>query len=175
MKQHQLFLRGARSGSRALIHLRRIGHFEFGEDHRAINTGDHQLNRETHDLWDTGDEVRGWARYWNHIYGWIADQLETRAEIRLASKVIRFEDLCSGTETTLLRMFDRCELEAEDVIAEFTPRIQSPNYNRPKFSDDDLAVIAEETVPAATRFGYETGTGSVTSPRKASLQAAVSN
>ncbi|HET8702102.1 MAG TPA: sulfotransferase, partial [Nitrococcus sp.] len=38
MKQHALFCEGSRRSPRALAHLQRVGHFEFGLDRRPVNT-----------------------------------------------------------------------------------------------------------------------------------------
>ena len=47
MKQHRLFLDGQRGNPRAVRHLRRVGHFEFGQDRRAINPGDNWPTAES--------------------------------------------------------------------------------------------------------------------------------
>ena len=73
MKQHRLFLDGQRDNPAAQRHLRRVGHFEFGEDRRPIRIGDGATTRDIAELWQAGEEVRGWARYWAQVHHHIAD------------------------------------------------------------------------------------------------------
>ncbi|WP_256206685.1 sulfotransferase [Pseudomonas sp. BAY1663] len=40
IKQQRLFVAGERAEPRALEHMRRVGHYEFGLDRRPINVGD---------------------------------------------------------------------------------------------------------------------------------------
>ncbi|HSH42853.1 MAG TPA: sulfotransferase, partial [Arenicellales bacterium] len=75
MKQHKLFCKAQKDNPKALTHLRRAGHFEFGLDRRPINTGDHEEVERILALWNSGREVDGWARYWDHTHAFIADRL----------------------------------------------------------------------------------------------------
>ena len=76
MKQHDLFVRGQTANAKAREHLRRVGHYEFGLDRVPINTGNQAMADKVVELWDSGNEIEGWALYWNDLYGYIADRLE---------------------------------------------------------------------------------------------------
>ncbi|MEX0871758.1 MAG: sulfotransferase, partial [Aquisalimonadaceae bacterium] len=62
MKQHRLFRAGQQAHHRAVEHLRRVGHFEFGLDRRPVNTGDAVAVEHILRCWRDGAEVEGWAR-----------------------------------------------------------------------------------------------------------------
>src|SRR5699024_2791808 len=109
MKQHRLFIDGERAQPKALAHMQRVGHFEFGLDRRAINIDDEAI-AEVESCWNNGDEVTGWARYWALIHNHIADQLANDPDLNAAAKVIRYEDLCQSPHEQLRQMFEHCGL-----------------------------------------------------------------
>ena len=155
MKQHRLFLDGQRDNPAAQRHLRRVGHFEFGTERRPIGIGDGTTTAEIVTLWQAGEEVRGWARYWAQIHHYIADLIEQERGLRVAIRIVRYEDLCASPLETLRDMLDHCALPAyEPFLSDAAGRLHQPTYYRPRFSDEDLATIAEETAEAAGRFGY---------------------
>src|SRR5690606_8458888 len=94
MKQHRLFCAGQNEEPRARRHLARVGHFEFGLDRRPISAGDPRGALHIAALWRDGHEVEGWARYWAHIYRFVADRLEANQQLRDAVLVVRCEDVC---------------------------------------------------------------------------------
>lgn len=155
MKQHKLFSEGESRHPRALEHMRRIGHFEFGLDRRPINVADGTMPAILR-AFDSGLEVRGWALYWASLHNWLADRLEADEVLRQAVQVVRFEDLCRESEPTLRRLFDHCRLpDSAGLVAAAAERMRMPSYYRPDFSEDELATIAELTDGAARRLGYE--------------------
>lgn len=154
MKQHRLFVRAERRFPRVLAHMRRSGHYEFGLDRRPINPGHREATVEIERLWATGDEVRGWARYWALLYGWMADQLEEHPRLSQATEVIRFEDLCDQPAETLERIRRHADLPADSGYRAFVDRVRAPAYYEPSFSDAERFTIEEETSAVAARFGY---------------------
>ena len=40
-----------------------------------------------------GEEVEGWARYWSHVYGYVAHRLDANARLREAALLVGFEGL----------------------------------------------------------------------------------
>ena len=155
MKQHRLFCEGERGNGRALAYMRRVGHFEFGLDLRPINCGDGGAVREIQALWEAGEEVRGWARYWAMIYGHVADSLDQDPALREAAMVLRYEDLCDRPEETMQRMMEHCGLVIDKaVLARFAGRLKPPGYYKPDFSESGLAMIAHETRAVSETFGY---------------------
>jgi len=155
MKQHRLFCAGAREEPRAVAHLQRVGHFEFGPDRRPITAGDPDEACRIARLWANGHELEGWARYWNHIYRFVADRLTANPELRQAALIVRCEDLWSAPGRTLARILDHCELSYTDAFVDnLAGRIRVPSYYRPDFSRSELEMISAHTSRTAARFGY---------------------
>lgn len=154
MKQHKLFCEGETQYARALAHMQRVGHFEFGLDLRWINVGNTSIISEIETLWKQGEEVRGWARYWAMIYHFLADQLAARPQLQHAAKVVRYEQLCDSPQETLTAILDHCELDDTTARDAFAEKISAPTYYKPKFTDEEITVILEETTAVAERFGY---------------------
>lgn len=157
MKQHRLFCEQEAANVKALAHMQRVGHYEFGLDRRPINPGDDGRTAEIRELWAQGREVEGWARYWAMIYGYLAARLEAGGALAERSLVVRYEDLCQSPEPTLRGIFSHCGLDPPaPLITQATEALHLPDYYRPRFSDAELALIAEITAAAASRFGYTT-------------------
>jgi hypothetical protein len=155
MKQHRLFCEEERRDPRILQHMRRAGHFEFGLDRRAINVGDPAAAAGIEALWREGQEIRGWARYWAMLYGFVLAQRERDPLVREASLIVRYEDLCDAAEATLGRVFAHAglELSAEERAA-MAARLSRLTYYRLSFTPEEEAIIAEETAAVAGPLGY---------------------
>jgi hypothetical protein len=155
LRQHERFSAACRDNPRGLAHLRQTGHFEFGLDRRPINTGDAARTAEILQLWRDGEELRGWARYWNQIYGYVAERLQRNERLREAALVVRYEHLCESSDTVVRSVLQHCRLTAdESLIRAFADRLSAPDYYRSRFTDGELAVIREETCSTAACFGY---------------------
>lgn len=155
MRQHALFCEGEVANPRALAHLRRVGHFEFGLDRRPINTNDGETTAAVIELWQRGEEIRGWARYWSQIYRHVLDELAANEALRESAMVVRFEDLCRDPATKLSAVLEHCRFAPpERLLADLNGRVRAVPSGGSMFSEQDLAVIREETEEVAKRFGY---------------------
>ncbi|GAB3679111.1 sulfotransferase [Salinisphaera aquimarina] len=155
MKQQRLFEAGEKAHPRALEHMRRVGHFEFGLDRRAINPGDNAAVEHIEKLWADGQEVEGWARYWALVYADLKDRLESDARLNDACLVVRFEDMCRDSLEILRQVYSHCGLSiSDDDLATAADRLHEPGYYKPAFSDAELEQIREITGPVAARYGY---------------------
>jgi hypothetical protein len=155
VRQHEWFSQGQRKHPRALAFMRRSGHFEFGRDRRPMNLGDGERVRAILRAWAAGEEVRGWAYYWDMVYGRLARLLDADAQVRAAVRIVRFEDLCDAPAETIRALLDHCALPAgERVVAQFAPAIRTPDYYQSSLSSAELALIHEETAHTASRWGY---------------------
>ena len=56
---------------------------------------------EVERLWADGEEVRGWARYWNSLYRFLARQRASDPVLGEATLLVRYEDLCERPRETL--------------------------------------------------------------------------
>ena len=152
MKQHRMLSEGQRRQPRALAHFQRIGHFEFGADFRPINTGNVAPVREIQELLSRGEDVRGWARYWAMIYGFVADRLEANPELRQAAIVVPFEELCARPEAVLEKLCAHCHLDAAGIVQQYAARLHLPTYYTANFSASDREAIEQETAPTRARL-----------------------
>jgi hypothetical protein len=155
IKQHRLFCEGETGNPKALEHMRRVGHFEFGLDRRPINAGDDAAIKEIESLWQDGREVEGTARYWAHLHGFLADQLDADPVLRDAALIVHFEDLCAAPAETVERLYQHSRLtlspERRDCLAR---KIAAPSYYRPDFSVEETALIERITGPVSARFDW---------------------
>src|SRR5260370_34833607 len=101
MRQPQRFSEGHGKHARALAYMQRSGHFELGLDRRPMNLGDRERVRGILRAWGEGEEVRGWAMYWDMVYGYLARLLASEAPLRAAALVVRFETMCAAPVETL--------------------------------------------------------------------------
>jgi Sulfotransferase family len=155
MKQDRLFKAEEARDPRILKHMQRVGHFEFGLDRRASNVGDPAAAAEIERLWCQGQEVRGWARLWAMLYGFVLDQKERDQGLARAVHLVRYEDLCDRPEATLTQAFAHAELPLEPgELAPLAARLSQPTYYDPGFTPAEEAVIAEETRAVRARLGY---------------------
>jgi hypothetical protein len=142
------------------MYLDRVGHFEFGKHRRPIHLGDSTRIREIEELWQSGCQVRGWARYWALVHDYLYQQMESNSELRNAIHVIRYEDLCDDPLSSLSKLFDHCGLYdnrthlSSSQIEEFANLIRKPTYYTPQFSNEEESAIVEETEVVAAKFGY---------------------
>lgn len=154
IKQHRLFSRIGRQDPRTLASLQRSGHFEFGLDLRPINFGDPGAVRRIQELWGTDEDVRGWAAYWALAYAHVADLLDSDADLRERTMIVRYQDLCTSPTTTLAAAYAHAGLAADpDLITRQAADISAPVYYDPGFTAEELAAIEQETRHVTTRFG----------------------
>ena len=155
-KQHRLFCEEEARDARILAHMRRVGHFEFGLDRRAVNVGD-DTAASIERLWAEGQEIRGTARLWASLYGFVLRQLEEDEELRQQILIVRYEDLCDRPEETLRRLVEHVELPFDAAaMAALAKRISRPTYYQPDLRVDEEQALREETTRVANALGYET-------------------
>jgi hypothetical protein len=158
LRQHQRFSQGQRGNRRALAVMRRSGHFEFGLDRRPMCLGDPERVRRITQAWAAGHEIRGLAMYWDMVYGYLGRLLAENAEVRAATLVVRFEDLCESPAQTLQSLLQFCQLpDFEPIVERFVPSVSYPDYYRSALTDVECDVIREETRASAGVWGYEYG------------------
>lgn len=159
MKQHRLFTEGTRAHPRSVAHLDRVGHYEFGANRTPVNAGadTHVGISAVRRDWAEGREVRGWARYWAHLYGWLRARLDAEHDLLDATLVVRYEDLCVDTGQVLRRILEHTGFEqhADEVLGRFEDTISAPTYYAPDFTDDELDTLRAATSEVAAKFGYE--------------------
>lgn len=152
MKQHKLFSRGQEQSADARLYLAQIGHFEFGLDRTPINV-DAEKTQEVIELWNSGDEVGGWALYWATIHHHIADVLEGNQAVRDRAMILPYEEVCADPLAYSRAIAAHCGLGEDTSMTDWaTDNIRAQKYYRPDFSDEDIARIDELTGPALARL-----------------------
>lgn len=154
MRQHDRFQQVGREHPRARRHMRRAGHYEFGLDLRPINVGDQDAIVRIQRLWSSGEEVEGWARYWSMIYRHVADVCDAEPDVRVATFVVRFEDLCRAPGEVMQWVQRHAGLPGKELPKLAEQRIRAPDYYRQPFTPEQRRLIWECTAETASRFGY---------------------
>jgi hypothetical protein len=105
--------------------------------------------------WSRGEEVRGWARYWDMVHVHLARILDFDSRVRDAALVVRFDDLCDAPAKTIRSVLNHCALpDVKPILSKYAETIRRPDYYASSFSPSDLAAIREETDRTASGWGY---------------------
>ncbi len=152
-RQQQIFADAQRADRRAADYLAALGHFEFGLDRRPINMGDQGAIDAILAAWEAGEELKGLALYWRHLYGGLADQLAAETALNARVAVVRFEALYAEPVPTLRQILDHCGLDADP--APLAARLKPPRLYRPSIPPAEAAAVDAICGPVAARYGYE--------------------
>jgi hypothetical protein len=134
--------------------MQRSGHFEFGLDRRPIHVGNSELLQQIRRAWESGEETLGWSIYWDMVYRYLADLLDSHEGVRKASLVVRFDELCEEPQRVLKDVFEHCRLtDYLTILDKYVPTIRRPNYYESPFSLGELAQIRNQTDQTAERWG----------------------
>jgi hypothetical protein len=154
-KQHALFVAASSGNPAVRDHLRNVGHFEFGPDRRAINTGELARVHDIEAHWAKAEEALGLAKHWSLVYGFIRRTLDGNPALREAAMIVRYEDVCGSAEKTILRILEHCELSAPpEIVQAYATRFTPPTYYKPIFSADEQDQIRSVTKEVAALYGY---------------------
>lgn len=167
VKQHRLFVAGERANPKALAHMQRLGHYEFGLDRRVINVGDGEQAERIRSAWDEGRDVEGYSRLWSEVYGFVHRQLAEDPALREQTLLLRYEDLCRDPAGTLTGMLGHVGLEAAapETVRHYSDKISPPTYYDPGFGPRELHTLDALTRDTAKLFGYGTDPGETCSER----------
>lgn len=150
LKQHQLFLEAELRDPKILAHMKRVGHFEFGLERKAVNCGNPEDSLKIQQLWAEGKDIEGYALQWKVIHDHLAEQI-----LREEVLCVRYEDLCGDSEQVLKELFVHCQLlGAEKVIQDYQKKLSLPRYYQQGFSPRERECIEEMTGQCAAKFGY---------------------
>jgi hypothetical protein len=154
MRQHERFTSAGNADPRVTARLAAMGHFEFGKDRRPIHTGDDARQEEILNAWNSGQEVRGWALYWDALHRFLHAQLEANPELKSQCLVVRYEDLCTKPADTIRAVLSHGGFPDSGTAEVWKNRIRAPDYYESSLSDADRALIKELTKETAAKFGY---------------------
>ena len=155
IKQHKIFCKGQKQNPKALTHMQRTGHFEFGLDRKIINVGNNEVVKTIRRYWDLGREVEAYATVWNSVYGYVYDAVTNDKYLRSSICFVRYEDLCKEPISVIKRICKHVEIEASECILEnYAKSISLPNYYSTNLSGNDVGKVQAITKRVAGFFGY---------------------
>lgn len=156
MRQHARFATAGKEKPRIVSHMAQAGHFEFGLNRIPIHSGDTERVTQIENAWENGEEVRGWALYWDMLYRFVYNQLMQDRALAKQVLVLPFEELCEKPKETLDQLFRHSafpvNVQERDALA---TNIRTPDYYTHNLSDSDLDMIHAITANTAELFGYE--------------------
>jgi len=147
MRQQQRFSANTQAKSMA-----RTGHFEFGPNRTPINIGSPRMP-EIQKAWKNGQEVRGWALYWNEIYRFIYEQLQQLPGLKQQVLIVPFESLCGQPSEIINKLEGHTNIYGIDPSWE--KAVRAPNSHASGFSNEEIMLI-ENITGETTRLFYST-------------------
>ncbi len=155
MRQHRRFSELGRVDGSLVQHMSQVGHFEFGLNRIPIHTGDQERYREITHAWSQGDEVRGWALYWDAVYRHVYDQIQSMPKLRDQTRFVRFETLCADPGESIRALLVHSLLSPDaSLVASWERAVKAPEYEPSQFSHEDLALIRRLTNHTANLYDY---------------------
>lgn len=155
MRQHERFCSAGEKNPRVVRQMMISGHFEFGPGRQPIHAGDARRVQDIQEAWRRGDEITGWALYWDMLHRFLRQQLQCNAALEKQALVVRFEQLTSQPKETLRTLLAHCGF-AEDAawLDRQATALHAPDYYQPLLSEADTARITEIAGETARWFGY---------------------
>jgi hypothetical protein len=159
VKQDLIFRAMEKHDPRLLHWISIIGHREFGSIKKAINLDNTDVVNEIKRCWkEDTSHVKGWAIYWNAVYGYVHRLLRDSKKCREATLVVKYEDLCEQPEEIINAILSHTGLEKAKyarLMTNHKEKIRKPDYYIPCFSDEEYSEILKTTAKVATKWGYE--------------------
>ncbi|MFW9886863.1 MAG: sulfotransferase [Candidatus Thorarchaeota archaeon] len=135
-----------------------IGHREFGSAKICINFGNSKTVEKIRNLWSSARTyAHGWAVYWDEVYSYLFDKLNSNSSLADASIVVRYEDLCEFPERTIDAIVQHVEIDSgsfRPIKEYYSSRLAKPTYYRTEYTEQEQHDILRETEKTASKFGY---------------------
>lgn len=150
LKQDALFCRFDAEDPAVSAHLARIGHYEFGPHKRAFHLGDADEAAAIGACYARGALAEGYARQWRVHYGHALACVRADASLADACLWISHDRLCADPRGELQRLSAHLELAPEaqaQLVEQWAPRLQVPNYYAPVFSEPERTTVDTFTAP----------------------------
>ena len=136
------------------VYLAAAGHYEFGPQRVAVQVKDEEVGKVA-EAWNAGEDYRGYARLWAHIYSYVDLVQRTSPEIEERLRIVRYEDLCRDPRKIVAELCRAAQLEdSSGAIAEMVGSVSAPKDPTASIDDKDREAVIEETAEIAQRFGY---------------------
>jgi hypothetical protein len=135
-----------------------IGHREFGSAKFCINLDNTKTIQTIRELWKRKQTyAKGWAIYWNAVYSYIHEKLNSNQPLKNASLIVRYEDLCESPGATIDNIINHIQVDKDKfrTIREvYCTRLHKPTYYKTKYSESEQEDIIRITGDTANKFGY---------------------
>ena len=135
-----------------------IGHREFGSAKFCINLDNTKTIQTIRELWKKKETyAKGWALYWNVVYSYIHQKLESNPTLKNASLIIRYEDLCESPGKTIDNILDHIHVDKDKfktIRTLYCNRLHKPTYYKTKYSESEQEDIIQMTGGIASKYGY---------------------
>ncbi|MFW9801828.1 MAG: sulfotransferase, partial [Candidatus Thorarchaeota archaeon] len=159
LAKQDMILRALESADPRLLDWTKIiGHREFGSARICINLGSTETVEKIWKLWNSPETyARGWAVYWNAVYSYVHDKLESNPKLADAALVFRYEDLCEFPERIINEIVNHAEIDSASfrhIKEHYKSRLTLPTYYRTEYTEQEQNDILQETEETASRFGY---------------------
>lgn len=157
VKQQRLFVDATTKNPRVGQQLAFSGHWEFGLNRRFVHLGDATVAEEITQAWKNGNEVLGWAHYWNSTFRYLAKLKSRLGEKSKQIFVFRYEDFCLKPEIVIPEILQHADLDQqsfESIQLAFSKHLSLPEYYQPNFSDEEMFTIKDICWPVAEELGY---------------------
>lgn len=152
MRQHARFCEAGARDPRVVRHMDYVGHREFGLGRRAIDVGDTARLVEINTAWEKGEEVRGWALYWNMVYHYIAGRLEQNPALKAQTLIVHYEALCQQPHETLRAIAAHIGV-AENAFSNWEKKLHMPDYYQTALNGDEINLIQSISTKIAKSLG----------------------
>lgn len=151
IKQHKFFTEQQSLNPNLLKYFDHSGHFEFGLNRKIINLGNHNIVSIIKEEWQKGNEIKGWAIYWNEIFKYVVEVLMKNANLDENVLFVQYEHLCKHPKETIQNILNFCDLDNSKFDFEkFEDKIKLPDYYKYEFSVEDLRTIESCTEESKT-------------------------
>ncbi|MGC1380491.1 MAG: sulfotransferase [Candidatus Baltobacteraceae bacterium] len=158
IKQDRIWAELERDDPRQIEIIELTGHHEFGPHQVMANVGNPDVLHEIRRLFDANHWAESRARYWAYVYGFVVKQLESDPDLKRQVCIVRYEDLCTDSLTTIDRILEHTSLAPESFAATraaYGQKLSFPDYYKPAFDAGQLAEITAATKDVAAYFGYD--------------------
>lgn len=158
IKQDRIWAEIERDDPRQIEIIELTGHHEFGPKQVMANVGRPEVLREIRTLFDEGRWAESRARYWAYVYGFVVKQLDDDPELARQVCIVRYEDLCADSPTTIDRILAHTGLDPAKFTASraaYSEKLSFPDYYKPAFDSEVLSRIVASTADVAKRFNYD--------------------
>ena len=157
VKQHNIYLNAAIDNPKIDGQLAASGHFEFGKIRQIVNMNDSDYYENVTNLWEAGDEIKGWAHYWAGLYQAIKQLKQKSPELDACIKFIKYEDLCRQSDPTIDEIITHCQFNETlftDIKKQYADQLSLPQYYEIPFNHKEIKEILNITQTVSDNFGY---------------------